>query len=233
MLDLLRGQDTDHQVALEEKDAEIAMLQARLNAYQAADQRDFLADNSDQLATIISTKNQVIHDLQLQLKTTLTQNSDQPDPSQALAQALENAQTSAAEVERLRHQLQGCERKFRDQEHRLQLYREENHRQAGELAINAAKSAAEIGQLQAQLEDLTRKADEEGEAKMQKLEELEAKRTQFEEFCAERTKALEAKEAAAVEFEATLKQQQAQSQQAAEGMHALEDAEGKIAAKEG
>ena len=75
----------------------------------------------------------------------------------------------------------------------LQLYREENHRQAGELAINAAKSAAEIGQLQAQLEDLTRKADEEGEAKMQKLEELEAKRTQFEEFCAERTKALEAK----------------------------------------
>ena len=43
---------------------------------------------------------------------------------------------------------------------------------------------------------------------------------------------MEAREAAAVELEATLKQQQAQSQQAAEGMHALEDRESKIAARE-
>ena len=110
MLDLLRGQDTD---VLEEKEAEIAQLKERLTAYQAADQRDFLADNSDQLATIISTKNQVIHDLQLQLQEALkSEPSDISDPSVALAQALENAQTSAAEVERLRGQLQSCERNW-------------------------------------------------------------------------------------------------------------------------
>ena len=61
---------------------------------------------------------------------------------------------------------------------------------------------------------------------------LQQRRLEFEQFCAEHTKALEAREAAAVELEATLKQQQAQSQQAAEGMHALEDRESKIAARE-
>ena len=67
--------------------------------------------------------------------------------------------------------------------------------------------------------------------KMQKAK-LQQKKAEFEQFCADRAKALEAREAAAAELEATLKQQQAQSQQAADGMHALEDREVQFAAKE-
>eukprot|EP00434_Breviolum_minutum_P034753 symbB.v1.2.030764.t2/scaffold3497.1/size55369/3 len=210
-------------------------LQARLDAYQEADQRDFLADNSDQLATIISTKNQVIHDLQLQLQTALGGRENQPDPSQALAQALENAQTFAAEVERLRGQVQSCERKFRDQEHRLQLYREENHRQAGELAINAANSAAEIGRLQAQVDSLHDAANivasrADTDAGIQ--EDMEKRQAQFEKLCQEKTRALEAREAAAAELEAMLKQQEAQGQQAAASIHALEDQQGRLSTRQ-
>ncbi|CAE8650153.1 unnamed protein product, partial [Polarella glacialis] len=54
--------------ALEAQDAEIDNLKAQLRAFQESDQRDFLNDNSDQLANIISTKNQVILDLQAQLR---------------------------------------------------------------------------------------------------------------------------------------------------------------------
>ena len=42
---------------------------------------------------------------------------------------------------------------------------------------------------------------------------LQQRRLSLNSFCAERTKALEAREAAAAELEAMLKQQQAQSQQ--------------------
>ena len=132
MLDLLRGSQSEFESALQEKDAEIATLQAQIEAYQEADQRDFLADNSDQLASIISTKNQVIQDLQLQLQQLTQLTSSDPSASSApsaasaaggtLAQALESARTSAVEVERLR-------RKLKEQQHQLQLYREENHRQ--------------------------------------------------------------------------------------------------------
>ena len=51
MLDMLRGED--------ERDAEIERLEAQVKALKEADARDFLADNSDQLAKIISTKNEV------------------------------------------------------------------------------------------------------------------------------------------------------------------------------
>lgn len=50
MLEMLRG---------DERDAEIERLQAQVKALKEADARDFLADNSDQLAKIISTKNEV------------------------------------------------------------------------------------------------------------------------------------------------------------------------------
>lgn len=43
----------------DERDAEIERLQAQVKALKEADARDFLADNSDQLAKIISTKNEV------------------------------------------------------------------------------------------------------------------------------------------------------------------------------
>ncbi|CAJ1342356.1 unnamed protein product, partial [Effrenium voratum] len=182
MLDLLRGAPdiAGLQQALEERDAEIATLQAswlgrvshgsmadsselpccedRLQAYQDADQRDFLADNSDQLATIISTKNQVIQELQAQLQAL-------DSGGGALASALEAARTSAAEVERLRKHVEAAElelrssdRRLREHQHQLQLYREENNRQAGELASSAAKSAVDIGRLQAALKVATEKS---------------------------------------------------------------------------
>ena len=115
--------------------------------------------------------------------------------------------------------------KFRDQEHRLQLYREENHRQAGELATSAAKSAAEIGQLQAQLKDMTRKASKENqppEKKVDGTDEVKQTKRALEER--------ETREAPAVEMEAMLKQQ-AHTQQA-DGIHAFEEREAKLAAKE-
>ncbi|CAJ1385180.1 unnamed protein product [Effrenium voratum] len=239
MLDLLRGAPdiAGLQQALEERDAEIATLQDRLQAYQDADQRDFLADNSDQLATIISTKNQVIQELQAQLQAL-------DSGGGALASALEAARTSAAEVERLRKHVEAAElelrssdRRLREHQHQLQLYREENNRQAGELASSAAKSAVDIGRLQAALKVATEKSARlESKAALQQLGATPAtepskehermmlqKEEEFELCCAERVKALEAREAATVESQAAVKQHDALEQEVQEQMRVLEE----------
>eukprot|EP00931_Biecheleriopsis_adriatica_P099652 TRINITY_DN7430_c0_g1_i1.p1 TRINITY_DN7430_c0_g1~~TRINITY_DN7430_c0_g1_i1.p1 ORF type:complete len:790 (+),score=257.80 TRINITY_DN7430_c0_g1_i1:88-2370(+) len=198
MLDLLRGApDIDElRKALQERDAEIEQLQAQLKAHQEADQRDFLNDNSDQLATIISTKNQVIQELQAQLRIFQEPGAAGTgvDTAQALAQALDSARTSTAELERLRahvltleseihsseERVQAAEKDrdkalgklqaAKEQQSQLQLYRDENNRQAAELASSAAQSAVELGKLQAALKTATERADH-SEAKVTTLEQ--------------------------------------------------------------
>mmetsp|Transcript_112323 Transcript_112323/g.204193 ORF Transcript_112323/g.204193 Transcript_112323/m.204193 type:complete len:660 (-) Transcript_112323:116-2095(-) len=177
MLNVLRGSPdvSELQRALAEREAEVADLQAQLHAHKEADQRDFLADNSDELARVIQTKNGVIQQLQAQL---------QAQGKEGLAHALESAATSSAEVQRLRleledvrkqlrvaeehaaklaassetsagagGELQGLQAQLKVQEQQLQLYKDENHRQAMQLAATAASHAMEVARIKASLPD--------------------------------------------------------------------------------
>mmetsp|Transcript_39523 Transcript_39523/g.91773 ORF Transcript_39523/g.91773 Transcript_39523/m.91773 type:complete len:546 (-) Transcript_39523:86-1723(-) len=183
MLEMLRGSPdvAELKEALAERDQQIKDLEEHLRALQEADQRDFLNDNSDQLASIITTKNQVIQDLQAQL---------QQQGHDGLAQALESARTSAAEVQRLwglvqelqsqlgeeaqlkeavasqdQSQVQHLqaalaerESRLQAQDQQLQIYRAENDRQAAQLATSAASNAMEVSRLQASLKTAVERA---------------------------------------------------------------------------
>jgi hypothetical protein len=159
------------QALLAARAAENADLQEQLRAHRESDQRDFLNDNSDQLTSVINTKNMVIQELQAQLQT--------QGAGEGLAQALHAASLSAAEVERLRKTADGLQTELEAAqsqvaqlqaaatapvvtpplatpdheaaEQQLELYKAENQRQAQQIASSAASHAMEAARLQAML----------------------------------------------------------------------------------
>jgi len=93
MFNLWQSDPEELDDAIMARDAEIADLQEQVRAWQKADQRDFLNDNSDQLGHIIQAKNVVIQELQNQLAA---------QGKEGVAQAVDSAVASAGELERLR-----------------------------------------------------------------------------------------------------------------------------------
>jgi chromosome segregation ATPase len=93
MFNLWQSDSEELDDAIKARDAEIADLQEQVRAWQEADQRDFLNDNSDQLGRIIQAKNVVIQELQNQLVA---------QGKECVAQAVDSAAVSASELERLR-----------------------------------------------------------------------------------------------------------------------------------
>lgn len=179
MLDIFRsdGGGEDLAQGLLARDQEIADLKEHIRALQEADQRDFLNDNSDQLAVIIQAKNKVIQELQSQL---------QASGKEVSAQAWDSAAVSAAEVERLtcslselqvqldtreeqlrvavadrnglqakldadqvQGQVEERDEKIRQLEMRVHICSAENERLAEQVAASAAAHAMEMARSQA------------------------------------------------------------------------------------
>mmetsp|Transcript_94616 Transcript_94616/g.244862 ORF Transcript_94616/g.244862 Transcript_94616/m.244862 type:complete len:461 (-) Transcript_94616:44-1426(-) len=119
--------------ALSARDAEILDLQEQIRVRQASDQRDFLADNSDQLAGIISAKNEVIQALQQQLA--------ESQGGEGVARALDRAAANVSELQRLDGVVRDLQRQLQSQGEELQrVFTERDAAQA--LAAEAEAAAA-------------------------------------------------------------------------------------------
>mmetsp|Transcript_89382 Transcript_89382/g.286401 ORF Transcript_89382/g.286401 Transcript_89382/m.286401 type:complete len:943 (+) Transcript_89382:72-2900(+) len=122
------------QETLAARDVEISDLQDQVKALLEADQRDFLNDNSDQLASIIKTKNEVIQSLQVQL---------QVPGKEGLAQAIDSAATSNAELHRLRDIVADLETRLKGQDLELrQVQDQRDVAQAAQFTLQQQQLAA-------------------------------------------------------------------------------------------
>eukprot|EP00443_Scrippsiella_acuminata_P131479 CAMPEP_0115763232 /NCGR_PEP_ID=MMETSP0272-20121206/101433_1 /TAXON_ID=71861 /ORGANISM="Scrippsiella trochoidea, Strain CCMP3099" /LENGTH=335 /DNA_ID=CAMNT_0003208971 /DNA_START=72 /DNA_END=1076 /DNA_ORIENTATION=+ len=131
--------------ALSARDAEILDLQEQIRVRQASDQRDFLADNSDQLAGIISAKNEVIQALQQQLA--------ESQGGEGVARALDRAAANVSELQRLDGVVRDLQRQLQSQGEELQ--RVFTERQESNNELQAARcEAAMLSQAETEIAEL-------------------------------------------------------------------------------
>jgi len=120
---------------LAQREEELKELKEKNKALAEACHRDFITDNSDQLCTVISTKNAVIKELQSQL---------QDHGKDGVAAAVDAAVTSAAALEKVRAEMAAVQARVKAQEEELDIVTAERDRAKSSAEAMAQAMAASL-----------------------------------------------------------------------------------------